>query len=153
MSNRNIKFTKQEVQHSFESMLKRVGGGFKFVEWIDDNVALRSDGERSDLAKRTSSDFATGLYATDYKGKSHIAVYAGVVFLNDRIRVYADIQLFEEEGGAIDQLLGTSLGRVVSSFTEIIDDEAFLNVEWRTWRLNRYLIILQNDLKKNIADF
>jgi len=153
MNNTNIKFNKQEIQHSFESMLKRVGGGFKFVDWIDDDVALRLDGERSDLAKRTSSDFATGLYASDYKSTSHITVYAGAVFLNEKICVYADIRLFEEEMGAVEDLLGTSLGRVVLSFTETIDNQKYLQVEWRTWRLNRYLIILINDMKKNITEF
>lgn len=153
MTKSNIKFNKQEVQNSFESMLKRIGGGFKFVEWIDDDVGLRSDGERSDLAKRTSADFATCLFASDYKGTSHITVYAGAVYLNEKVRVFADIRLFEEETGSIDALLGTELGRVVSSFTETIDDEKYLQIEWRTWRLNRYLVILLNDMKKNIAEF
>jgi hypothetical protein len=153
MSKSNIKFNKQEVQQAFEKMLKRVGGGYKFVKWIDEEVSLKSIGERSSLAKKTSADFATSLYASDFKGRSHISAYAGAVFVNDRVRVYADIRIFEEEKEWTDELLGTSLGRVVSSFTETIDDEKYLQVEWRTWRLNRYLVILLSDLKKNIAEF
>jgi hypothetical protein len=153
MSKYNIKFTKQEVQLAFEAMLKRAGGGFKFVEWFRDDFSLKNLDERSYLARRTDSDFATGLYASDYKHRSHITVFAGAIFLHDSVRVYADITFYEDEGDNVPELIGTSLGRLVGSFTEIIQDENYWEIEWKSWRLNRYLIILLNDLKKGVADF
>ena len=67
--------TKTQLKEAFEKMLSRVGGGFRFTAWFSDVPEEKSE-RGSALAVQTGSDFAIGLYGSDFEKRSHIACYS-----------------------------------------------------------------------------
>jgi len=145
----NIK-TAFEVEVEFKKMLKRVGGGFQFVGWIEKNKQGGLSITRSELAESTGSDRATALYASDYTKKSHIVAHACQVNIDGSLVSSGEITYYEDEGHDIESLLGTSLGSIVFSYSEPIGNQTGLS-----FRANNYSLLfwMMKGLKKNIADF
>ncbi len=105
-----------DVEQAFIRMLSRVGGGFKFSGWLEDG---RSNKERSDLSKQTDADITMGLFGSDYKNESHIVGYVGVTRIDGTLRIKAEIDYYEEIGEDIENFIGTSDGKVVSSESSV----------------------------------
>jgi hypothetical protein len=137
-----------EVEIEFIEMLKRVGGGFKFVEWIEKKRKIK--GERTKLARRTDSETAVGLYAADHSGKLHIVAYVCSMEVEGAFRMSGEITYYEDERTSIEELIGTSLGTVVASYSDQLVKKETQNFIGNDCGL---LIYLMKSVDKNIADF
>lgn len=140
--------TVSEVEIEFKEMLKRVGGGFRFIEWIEKRRKIK--GERTELARKTDSDTAIGLYAADYSGKFHIVAYVCSMNIEGKLRMSGEITYFEDERTSIEELIGTSMGTVVVSYSDRLVEQ-----ESQSFTGNDYglLVSMMNSVDKNIADF
>ena len=140
--------TVAEVEIEFKEMLKRVGGGFKFVQWIEKSGKRK--GERTELARKTDSDAAVGLYAADHSGKLHIVAYVCRMNVEGTFRMSGEITYYEDERTSIEELIGTSLGTVVISYSDpLIKQErhSFIGHDYGL------LISMMKNVDKNISDF
>lgn len=142
--------TSKEVEIEFKAMLNRIGGGFKFVGWIEKNKQGGLSINRSELAMSTSADRATALYASDYTKKSHIVAHACQVNIDGSFRASGEINYYEDQSFDIEDLLASSLGTVVASYSEPIVEQHELSS-----RINMYgiLVLMLKSFDKHIADF
>lgn len=140
--------TVAEVEIEFKEMLKRIGGGFKFVNWIEKRV--RRKGERTELARRTDLDTAIGLFAADYSGKLHIVAYVGSMNVEGTVRMSGQITYYEDERTSVEELIGTSTGTVVASYSDQLvkqETQGFIGNDYGL------LIYLMKSVDKNISNF
>ncbi len=140
MKKSNVKFSKIEVQENANAMFNRVGGGFKFGGWID----------FEDASNEMGQDFCAGIYAIDDKGYARLAIHSGCTFNGlDNIFVSRTIEYFQESEIYGDYLSFEYLGNgeCILHKTEICRDGILTLNEWKSYGLNRFLIMAMSDLK------
>jgi len=109
---KNNDIRKDDIERAFIRMLSRVGGGFKFTGW---NKSKSEVSKRSDLSKRTDADASMALYGSDYRKRSHIVAYVGVITIDGTLRIKAELVYFDDSDLENLDLLSVGQGQILSS--------------------------------------
>ena len=103
---------RDDIEKAFERMLSRVGGGFKFTGWNKGNSKVS---KRSDLSEGTDADASMALYGSDYRKRSHIVAYVGVIAIDGTLRIKAELVYFDDSDLEHLDLLSVGQGQILSS--------------------------------------